>query len=124
MSELLRCPFCGSTRLTTIGSESIRCLDCLCTLYTPLPVYKNESLDDLIERWNRRHYPPEVQKAVERMKPVVIKPKLLDEYNPDGYVHLIKCENCKQEYKIIGFDFSNVIRHCGTCGQAYLLDWE
>lgn len=64
-----------------------------------------------------------IRKAVDRMKPVVIKPKLLDEYHPDGHVYLIKCENCKQEYKLIGFDFSNVIRHCGNCGQAYLLDW-
>lgn len=30
--------------------------------------------------------------------------------------------NCKQEYKLIGFEFSNAIQHCGKCGQAHLLD--
>ena len=76
------------------------------------------------ELWNTRHYPHEVQQAVDRMKPVVIKPKLLDEYHPDGSVYLIKCENCKQEYKLIGFEFSSEIQHCRKCGQAQLLDWD
>lgn len=41
---------------------------------------KEEARQKAIEKWNRRHYPAEVQNAMERMTPVVIKPKLLDEY--------------------------------------------
>lgn len=100
MSELLPCPFCGGDAY-------------LADYVAWFEIY-----------WNIRHYPPEVEKAVERMKPVVIKPILLDEYHPDGSVYLIECENCKQGYKIIGFEFSDEIQHCRKCGQAHLLDWD
>ena len=81
-------------------------------------------LDSYDRGWNDAMNNPEVKKALERMKPVVIKPEKTDEYHPDGSVYLIECENCKQGYKLIGFLFSSEIRHCPKCGQAYLLDWD
>lgn len=65
-----------------------------------------------------------IRKALERMKPVVIKPEKTDEYHPDGSVYLIRCVNCKQEFKLIGFMFSSEIRHCPKCGQAQQMDWS
>lgn len=117
MTELKPCPFCGGKASLTEVSFCLElmqfeCADCGTRFFMK---------DDI---WNHRVYPPEVQQAIERMKPVVIKPKLLDEYHPDGSVYLIKCENCKQEYKLIGFEFSSEIQHCRKCGQAQLLDWD
>lgn len=117
MTELKPCPFCGgNVSLSEVSFclelMQFECADCG-TIF--------RMKDDI---WNQRVYPPEVQQAVERMKPVIIKPKLLDEYHPDGSVYLIKCENCKQEYKLIGFEFSSEIQHCRKCGQAQLLDWD
>lgn len=121
MSELLPCPFCGK-RPHLIEPDYgdfnwiVSCLHCVAIDMQDI------SKEGVIEKWNRRHYPPEVQQAMERMKPVAIKPKLLDEYHPDGRVYLITCENCKKEYKLIGFEFSDAIQHCGKCGQA--LKWS
>lgn len=118
MSELKPCPFCGGDVELVGINVQLQKMRFVCSKCGAEVV-----LNDDVE-WNTRHYPPEVQQAVERMKPVVIKPKLLDEYHPDGSVYLIKCENCKQEYKLIGFEFSSEIQHCRKCGQAQLLDWD
>lgn len=117
MSELKPCPFCGGKASLSEVSFCLELMQFICADCGTRFFMK----DDI---WNRRVYPPEVQQAIERMKPVVIKPKLLDEYHPDGSVYLIKCENCKQEYKLIGFEFSSEIQHCRKCGQAQLLDWD
>ena len=117
MNELKPCPFCPDGKVRTfIGKREAGVL-CSCGASVLLPygtyVSEDEALCQCIKRWHTRHYPPEVQQAMERLKPVAIKPKLLDEYHPDGRVYLITCENCKKEYKLIGFEFSDAIQHCG-----------
>lgn len=118
MSELLPCPFCGGeVELVGINVQRQK------MMFVCGKCNAEVVLTDDVE-WNYRHYPPEVEKAVERMKPVVIKPEKTDEYHPDGSVYLIECENCKQEFKLIGFLFSSEIRHCPKCGQAQQMDWS
>lgn len=126
MTELKPCPFCDGEIETKdfdfLASHLYRCKKCKSGFI--LQPVTGFSAEDVWNMKNTKYFPSEVQQAIERMKPVVIKPKLLDEYHPDGSVYLIKCENCKQEYKLIGFEFSSEIQHCRKCGQAQLLDWD
>ena len=72
-----------------------------------------------IEKWNTRHYPPEVEKAVERMKPKkVIRHQWSD--NSKGFLALhcdYNCPVCDGELE----DMVDFCPHEG-CGQA--LDWS
>lgn len=107
MSELKPCPFCGK-RPHLIEPDkgdfkwSVSCLHCVAIDMHDI------SKEGVIKKWNARHYPPEVEKAVERMKP---KKPLVDSFLRK------RCPNCS--------DIINKTEdryQCWYCGQA--LDWE
>lgn len=119
MSELLPCPFCGGeVELVGINVQRQK------MMFVCGKCNAEVVLTDDVE-WNYRHYPPEVEKAVERMKPVVIKPEKTDEYHPCGdEFYLVRCPDCGKEFKLLGFKYSTDVRHCGCCGKAFTLDWS
>lgn len=103
MSELLPCPFCGGKPISYeyMGGHIIICRSCGINLTCSRG-------ENFVKKWNTRHYPAEVQQAVERMKP--IKPMYL--YEGTG-----KCPVCR--------DLVNTTEDknfCWNCGQA--LDWS
>ncbi|MBS7327853.1 MAG: Lar family restriction alleviation protein [Oxalobacter sp.] len=125
-SKLLLCPFCGSENIEKkiqqnfpgVFTVIIGCADCP---GNPIEVGKSKDVVEqkAVERWNRRHYPPEVQQAVERMKPKKVtyddsslgKPGV-----PEFWI--AHCPECKQP-----IDFNDTpFEFCRRCGQA--LDWE
>ena len=66
-----------------------------------------------------------IRKALERMKPVSIKPEKTDEYHQSGdEFYLVRCPDCGKEFKLLGFKYSTDVRHCGCCGKAFTLDWS
>jgi len=90
---------------------------------------EDETLKRIDDAYNRGWYDamnnPEVKKALERMKPVVIKPEKTDEYHQSGdEFYLVRCPDCGKEFKLLGFKYSTDVRHCGCCGKAFTLDWS
>jgi len=112
MDDLLPCPFCGSTDIEIVAGIDdentmvghVTCMDCGASSGWW------EDKETAIERWNTRHYSPEVEKAVERMKPKKPERRL------DGW----NCPICEMfqthEWEVDQPPF------CWNCGQA--LDWE
>lgn len=104
MTELKPCPFCGG-KVELVGINVQRqkmmfvCGKCSAEVV----------LNDDVE-WNTRHYPPEVEKSVERMKPKKPERRL------DGW----NCPICEMfqthEWEVDQPPF------CWNCGQA--LDWS
>ena len=84
---------------------------------------KEKSKALAIEKWNRRHYPAEVQKAMERMTPKkVIRRKTYGKKGTDEEYILFteySCPTCGIEIPIMDMD----TKFCADgCGQA--LDWS
>lgn len=66
-----------------------------------------------------------IRKALERMKPVVIKPEKTDEYHPDGYVFLVRCPCCNSEINYIGYRLQETaVKHCGNCGKKMIIKFQ
>lgn len=114
MSELLPCPFCGSTPyMQTLLQNDSFVYYIICTHCDSAGLRSFEK-EKAIERWNTRHYPPEVEKAVERMKPkkgVIRTDNFLE-------AECCYCPSCdtylEPPYEVSDF--------CPECGQA--LDWS
>lgn len=110
MSELLPCPFCGSTPyMQTLLQNDSFVYYIICT-HCDSAGLRSFDKEKAIERWNTRRYPPEVEKAVERMKPMKPERRL------DGW----NCPRCEMfqthEWEVDQPPF------CWNCGQA--LDWS
>lgn len=118
MSELLPCPFCGKRPYLIEPDKgdfkwSVSCLHCVA-----IDMY-DISKEGVVEKWNTRHYPPEVQQAVEMMKPKKItyddsslgKPGV-----PEFWIAY--CPECNQP-----IDFNDTpFEFCRRCGQR--LAWS
>lgn len=107
--ELLPCPFCESDKTEIIAgiddgtpSYQVACMDCGASSGW----WRDRNT--AIEKWNTRHYPPEVEKAVERMKPK----KPMYSYEGTG-----KCPVCRELVNT-----TEDRNFCWRCGQA--LDWS
>lgn len=97
--ELKPCPFCGNEPFKPTMFH-VRCKHCDFGL--------------AVQYWNRRVYPPEVQQAVERMKPK----KVIERWSQNN-IEYGDCPNCicpveNKEW--------NEHPYCERCGQA--LDWS
>lgn len=105
--KLKPCPFCGGeAAIKTDGvGEFIECATCHVCIFGSFYTRKQK-----INRWNTRHYPPEVQRAVERMK--AKKVIIDDDYVTKKYL----CPQCKTGL------YSTLDKYCPCCSQA--LDWE
>lgn len=101
MTELKPCPFCGGkVSLTEVSFclelMQFECADCG-TIF--------RMKDDI---WNQRVYPPEVEKAIERMEPrEIVKTNF-------GTFDLVSCSGC-------GHVVSINAKFCSECGQRF--DW-
>lgn len=115
MSELLPCPFPMEQKpvIEKIGNcYEINCIEVRRGIYIKVVVRVREDIGDekmLTEIWNTRHYPPEVQQAVERMEPrEIVKTNF-------GTFDLVSCSGC-------GHVVSINAKFCSECGQN--LDWR
>ena len=107
--KLKPCPFCGGKAELVhheckINDIRIQCTQC--NIKTGW--WMGESVE-LIERWNNRVYPPEVQAAIERDKPK--EPTIKASKFGQNYF----CPNCEN-------DVSITYDRCSACGQR--LDWR
>lgn len=110
MSDLKPCPFCGGEVKVDGGPDkSIFCIRC-----RTFNFFDNDT-ERMIRKWNTRHYPPEVEKAVERRKPKKVLCKTVTDC---GFVYTeYRCPACK-EFLCSELPFCLNDR----CGQA--LDWS
>ena len=114
MTELKPCPFCphGESELVpgTAGDTRgrifwrVECSECHGTIGWHL------DKEDAIKAWNRRVYPPEVQQAIERMKPKKVKRT----FSGESWEYF--CPACGIYGVVEEQEF------CDSCGQR--LDWE
>lgn len=112
MNELKPCPFCPDGKVRTfIGKREAGVL-CSCGASVLLPygtyVSEDEALCQCIKRWNTRHYPDEVQQAVERMKPKPLKKEWTMECRCGAQVARIQnyCSHCGQRLNILSKHFA------------------
>lgn len=102
-TELLPCPCCGGKAemdIEYIGHLKL--------------VWYSKEEGVLIEKWNTRVYPAEVQAAIERDIPV--QPKLITATRED-FDDTFECLSCAKRFSSFDeFDF------CPWCGQR--LDWN
>lgn len=111
MSELLPCPFCPEGEnpeyklISTSGAFDVHLIYC-----PECGISKQAHIKEVaVERWNTRHYPPEVEKAVERMKPMKALPAECNFVCPS-------CNGVVPDYR------EEKVMYCESCGQA--LDWS
>jgi len=123
MSELLPCPFCPDGKVKDYIGDREAGVVCSCGASILVShgtyVSEDEALCEGIKRWNTRHYPPEVEKAVERMKPKkVIRHPWSD--NSQGFLAIHCNFNCPVCYG----ELEDMVDFCPheKCGQA--LDWS
>lgn len=118
-TELKQCPFCGSEHLSIyhddhVCSCKISC-ECGCSVEWSSDCMTKEDLEKLvIEKWNTRAYPKEVQKAIERDKP-------RNPVRPKGYSN-IECPTCGAHLKQFYEPEEANVPFCYNCGQR--LDWS
>lgn len=128
--ELLPCPFCGGKAKWNGGLGNYVTLTCrICGAYleervtatiNKMPEANLEDAENrLIEKWNTRHYPHDVQQAVERMK---LKKITYDDSSlgkpgvPEFWIAY--CPECNQP-----IDFNDTpFEFCRRCGQR--IDWS
>jgi len=123
--ELLPCPFCGSTDteiVAGIDDENtlhmvghVTCMNCGASSGW----WRDRNT--AIEKWNTRHYPPEVEKAVERMKPKKVIPEKVywAPKNRRAYFIRFLCPTCGG---IANQATNRTFCNNNGCGQA--LDWS
>jgi predicted RNA-binding Zn-ribbon protein involved in translation (DUF1610 family) len=115
MSELLPCPFCGGeVELVGINVQRQK------MMFVCGKCNAEVVLTDDVE-WNYRHYPPEVEKAVERMKPKKVIPEKVywAPKNRRAYFIRFVCPTCGG---IANRATNRTFCNNNGCGQA--LDWE
>lgn len=107
MSKLLPCPFCGKRPHLIEPDDgdfnwSVSCLHCVAIDMQDI------SKEGVIEKWNTRHYPPEVQQAVERMTPKPLKKEWTMECHCGAQVARIQnyCSHCGQRLNILSKPFA------------------
>lgn len=113
MTELKPCPFCGKKPqlLEPDDSNKLWSVSCLSCVSIDLEELTEERA---IQKWNTRHYPPEVQQAMERMEPK--KPIDAVEAYCNGMPVVVAgdCPNCG----------ANRTRQDSFCNCGQRLDWE
>ena len=121
MTDLKPCPFCGgkvelhyAINYNGITEYYISCRSCC---------YMNfeSSIEKAVSKWNHRHYPPEIEKAVERMKPKKVIPEKVyfAPKNRGAYFIRFLCPTCRGiANRATNREFCNN----NGCGQA--LDWS
>ena len=118
--KLLLCPFCGKRPHLIEPDDgdfkwSVSCLHCVAIDMQDI------SKEGVVEKWNRRHYPPEIEKAVERMKPKKVIPEKVyfAPKNRGAYFIRFLCPTCRGiANRATNREFCNN----NGCGQA--LDWS
>lgn len=115
-TELLPCPCCGGKAemdIEYIGHDAFPMIQCqFCRLKL---VWYSKEEGVLIEKWNTRVYPAEVQAAIERDTP---KKPVIDD--PFSECPMWECQKCKD---LFFYDHNSHTMHfCSTCGQR--LDWS
>lgn len=121
MSELLPCPFCGGKAYMQISQEMETFVYYIICPHCDSAGLKSFEKEKAIERWNTRHYPPEVEKAVERMKPKKVIPEKVywAPKNRRAYFIRFLCPTCGGiANRATNREFCND----NGCGQA--LDWS
>lgn len=116
--ELLPCPFCGKKPqlLEPDDSNKLWSVSCLSCVSIDLEELTEERA---IQKWNTRHYPAEVQQAVDKQKPelaIITKEK---EYHPMMDVYEVGCPDCENvlRYELPKGSSTNRNWHCMDCGK-------
>lgn len=113
MTDLKPCPFCGGKVSLTEVSFCLELMKFECDGCGTKFIMK----DDI---WNCRHYPSEVQQAIDKQKPeLAIITKELG-YHPDGDVYEVGCPDCGKVLRYVNFvrgATTDCIRHCMDCGK-------
>ena len=125
MTELKPCPFCGRTdglslKRICIEPDVLYRHAVICTKCSSSGS-KEYTAEKAVERWNKRHYPADVQQAVERMKPKKVIPEKVyfAPKNRGAYFFRFLCPTCKGiANRATNREFCNN----NGCGQA--LDWS
>lgn len=116
MTDLKPCPFCGGeVKIEGGAHKSIFCIRC-----RTFDFYDADT-ERMARKWNTRHYPPEVQQAVERMKPKKVIPEKVywAPKNRRAYFIRFLCPTCGGiANRATNREFCNN----NECGQA--LDWS
>ena len=102
------CPFCGAVPQTQINLEEDTFMYYIACCHCNLAGVRSYDKEIAIEKWNTRHYPADVQQAVERMKPK----EPMYSYEGTG-----KCPVCRELVNT-----TEDRNFCWRCGQA--LDWS
>ena len=89
-SELKRCPFCGGK--AHVKKDYVECTTCG-VFMVQTSFGKGDGIHQVINRWNARHYPPEVQQAVEISNAIQ------------------HCGKCGQAHILDGMNMDELIQH-------------
>lgn len=122
MTDLKPCHVCGGkpriSGCVLINGKHWNMVSCSAEDHTVQVNVAGETADKAralaIEKWNTRHYPAEVQQAVERMKPE----KVIERWSQHG-IEYGDCPACICPVERKPWDDH---QHCDRCGQA--LDWS
>ena len=118
--EVLPCPFCGSKpkffimkRKRYVDIYYIECVNRKCNE----PYSKAYDEEEVVKKWNTRHYPAEVQILIDEAKP---RKLIASSYDKD----IVFCPRCREAYslkKIRSLCAEVDKSECPRCKQA--LDW-